>query len=721
MYTGIFHDIGSLIDGKNLMNQKLYRVYKCRRNNIHSLPETTNKSYISRENPCPFSLFIREFENEMVAWNFKKIEVDSQNNFIYSNVHSCNSHPLFPISKGADILIKTKLLSEISPKVILSNVQESFSSNIGSRTANVNEIHTDIFISARDIKYRIKKLGLDSKLHENDLESVYLHMQNMENEGYIIELKKKGISGTGAFANFGIDDFGLIFTSKQMINLANLYGEVVFVDATNNITYYNNLKLIVAMVVSNGSNARGYPICFYLSLGESEEKWDPLWLFLFKNSNLSTKIKILLSDLAPSAYNSLKSIVNFEVYWVWCLFHVKQAWKRNINSLFVKNNSETSNEEFNKFKKVIYNSILNLLPAKRRDGTRLQYSTQEFAKKVNEIKQILVLNKQSNLLKYLNDYYFSVNKIIHWSPVTRSILINSLTTIAAEDAQKKLYTNMFIESFFNILKTQNLERKRMLRIDSLLHAIRKLECEYYVKLCYNNSLTNNNNSSTTNNNNNIFIFQVDEMSQMTPSTIDNAERAHEELEYEGEKFTENADSDVPANPNIQTQNIAHMNSASNTELKETDNLINNFIQSSNDFINCFNSVKEQLKNDTVSKHGIKNALLHLQQTNATLNAIKMQISNNENLRINSDPANQILETDKSAKRNIPTYNELLNPEQHLQKKLKTKKHFHSTIEKEGLINNQFAYLLNLSAQTSQVTVTNTNYSITTTNPAANQQ
>jgi hypothetical protein len=134
------------------------------------------------------------------------------------------------------------------------------------------------------------------------------------------------------------DDLFIFLMTPLQKTLLKEFGSMVATDGTHSVFAYNNIKLISVHVTSfkpgdarGNPKERGFPIAIVLTVSEREEIHKAIATML-RSAVPEWMPELLMTDMAFSAFNGWSTLFP-SLSWLWCVFHVWQAWIRRLRSM----------------------------------------------------------------------------------------------------------------------------------------------------------------------------------------------------------------------------------------------------------------------------------------------------------------------------------------------------------------------------------------------------
>lgn len=258
---------------------------------------------------------------------------------------------------------------------------------------------------------------------------------NINDEGVIVPDHIKGLLKK--------DDLFIFVMLPIQMKLLKEFGDVVGTDGTHAVFNYNDVKLIAVHVASFKPGAsedmkeRGFPVAIALVRSEREEIHKAIALML-KSAVPEWSPKLLMTDMAFSAFNAWSSLFP-QLRWLWCVFHVLQAWLRHLN--LMSNPGNISKEEWGHAKRKVTKEIKSIICSKT-------MGSEEFESRVADVREVLLAMGQTDVVRLWDSY---VAKRERWASHERHAVI---AQIFGSATRMPIFgrSNNPVEGFFNSLK-----------------------------------------------------------------------------------------------------------------------------------------------------------------------------------------------------------------------------------------------------------------------------
>jgi MULE transposase domain len=251
---------------------------------------------------------------------------------------------------------------------------------------------------------------------------------------------------------FLLDDDLFIFGMERIHGrLLKRYGKVVSTDATHAVFSYGNIKLIVVMVTSFSSNIvvreRGFPVAFALTTSEREDVHKAIVAHL-RAAVPDWEPELLMSDMAFAAYNAWKAFFP-NLRWLWCVFHVWQAWIRRLKQLQRPDGVER--DDWSRLKGSLIKAIKELISPKQEHS----FTPEHFEKTCDLIVRLMWLHGLDETADCFEGY---VKNASRWAPFERRAAV--LEVFGSWKRMPMLaMSNNPLEAFFGVVKYTLLDGK----------------------------------------------------------------------------------------------------------------------------------------------------------------------------------------------------------------------------------------------------------------------
>ena len=438
------------------VNKKGEKVYSlvCHRNGLVKShrgkgvePKTNRKhkkGHCQTNSLCPARFSVCEHPDGKVSVKYVK-----------SHTHSLSfeQSKYLPIPDSLKSEIVNMLALKIPINCIIDKVREHFSDR--ENRDNLDDLKYYHLIDRKTI-HSLKTKVTDPTIRQdnNDALSTSLKVDALRQESFdpVLLFKQQGTEDPTH--GLSKEDFFLAIMTKQQLDIYKKFaGRILCMDSTHNTNIYS-FKLITLMVPDEFR--KGYPVAFCISNREDELAMS-LFLSSVRSLSPETKVNVIMTDDDNAGWNAARSVYGSQLRHFLCTWHIQRSWIKNIHNHFREDALKTE----------VYCYLCAMLQAKS-ENDFLKYKD-AFVSKFQPINP--------GFLKYLADRYFS-------RPEKWSLCFRKGTEYA------NVNTNMFVESFHNLLKTIYFSGKRNRRIDVLLDTLLKIENDFFIKhlqrVSYNN-------------------------------------------------------------------------------------------------------------------------------------------------------------------------------------------------------------------------------------------
>ncbi|XP_072391062.1 uncharacterized protein [Diabrotica undecimpunctata] len=396
--------------------------YECNRSNIngykpnHKIRTEKSGGSIKIKGMCPSRLLCTQRDQGQVSVSYWKTHAGHKEEL--RTMH---------LSKAQEKTIVEKLMSGVSPSRILDD----------SRKLETPKLERIALLTSQDITNLSRKYNIHKKRDQNDKVATALKVQewNANNKNYAFLFKKEGEQ----HEILKKEDFVLGFMNSVMEDKLRKFSSIICMDGTHG-TNKKGMDLTIVLI-KDDKNA-GFPVAFLLS-NRLEQQVQEVFLGALKNK-MQTEIQAdhFMSDDDPKYYNAWVKIMGNRPRRLLCTWHVVRSW--NIQGKRKIQDPNLKKEMKNEMKKIITES----------NEARFIDLCNIYSRKLQEANELDFLN-------YLTGYYFqNKERIKMWAHCYRRNL--------------GINTNMAIESFNNLLKTNHLRRNAAVRIEKLLDTIEDL-------------------------------------------------------------------------------------------------------------------------------------------------------------------------------------------------------------------------------------------------------
>ncbi|XP_072378976.1 uncharacterized protein [Diabrotica undecimpunctata] len=404
-----------------MLNRNEHKVlyYECNRSNVDGYKPNykirTEKSggSIKIKGVCPSRLIC-------------KLRDQGQVSVSYWKTHAGHNEELrtMHLSKAQEKVIVEKLMSGVPPSRILDD----------SRKLKTPKLERLALLTSKDLTNLSRKYNIHNKRDQNDIVATALKVQewNANNKNYAFLFKKEGEQHDVLKK----EDFALGFMNSVMEDKLRKFPSIICMDGTHG-TNKRGLDLTVVLI-KDDRNA-GFPVAFLLS-NRLDQKVQEVFLGALKNK-LQTGINAehFMSDDDAKYYNAWAKIMGNPPKRLLCTWHVVRSW--NIQGKKKIQDPVLKKEMKNEMKRIINET----------NEDRFMELCKKYLIKLQEANE-------TDFFNYLTGYYFqNEERIKMWAHCYRR--------------NSGINTNMAIESFNNLLKTNHLRRNGAVAIEKLLDTI----------------------------------------------------------------------------------------------------------------------------------------------------------------------------------------------------------------------------------------------------------
>jgi hypothetical protein len=276
--------------------------------------------------------------------------------------------------------------------------------------------------------------------HVDDHNSVDIWVEELRGMGDanpVLLYKRQGQEPDAVLPGLSASDFVLCIqtiTQRQFM-LQFGAGSVVCLDSTHGTNQYD-FNLVTAMVVDDFG--QGNPVAFMISTKEDESVLTAFFKAIKERlpADVSFSASHIMTDDASQYHNAWVAVFGHAEKKL-CVWHVDRAWRRAIKANVV--GTETQAE--------VYHMLRSVLQELDEEAFGDCLSSL-----VDHLKQVA-----PRFAEYFETY---CGRATEWAYCHRKGVVAN--------------TNMYLESFHNVLKSTYMERKANRRIDSLLHILLKI-------------------------------------------------------------------------------------------------------------------------------------------------------------------------------------------------------------------------------------------------------
>ncbi|KAI4454333.1 hypothetical protein MML48_9g00007700 [Holotrichia oblita] len=311
-------------------------------------------------------------------------------------------------------------------------------------------------LNKHDVTYLVNKYNIEKRRDNNEMVAAALKVQEWNTGGkqfaFFFKQQECFYYGGGSIIYIGDgfvigethdvlkeEDFALGFMNSTMEDKLRNFPQIICMDGTHG-TNTKKMNLTV-MLIKDDKNA-GFPVAFFLSNRLDQQVQEVFLGALKEKLQQEINAEYFMSDDDPKYYNAwIKTMVS-RPRRLLCTWHVVKNWniqgKKKIKDANLKNQMKTEMKR-----------ILN-----ETNKERFLQLTNAYLEKLQKANEVEFLN-------YLLTYYFhGEERIEMWAHCHRK--------------NAGINTNMAIESFNNLLKTNQLKRKAKVTVEKLLDTIEDL-------------------------------------------------------------------------------------------------------------------------------------------------------------------------------------------------------------------------------------------------------
>lgn len=296
--------------------------------------------------------------------------------------HTCstfNDHML-PLKKWEMTFVVLGLAKHSTPK-------EFYEKDLGPLVISRQErkIRRSRFdvLTLPELERIARKMGLANVPRQGaeDIEQVRRFLLARQAEGDTVVYKPPGVSVDHPTVILHADarpfvktaDCLFLIMSRVQREVLAALGLMVATDGTHAVFSYTNVKIIAVTVASfrpgTQLRERGFPVALAITNSEREEIQRAIVITL-RNAVPSWQPRLLMTDMAFSAFNAWSA--EFPgLLWLWCVFHVWQAWIRRLRNL--PNPGGFSKAEWSEIKGHIIRAVKNAVSPKEKNITMSQW------------------------------------------------------------------------------------------------------------------------------------------------------------------------------------------------------------------------------------------------------------------------------------------------------------------------------------------------------------
>ena len=322
-----------------------------------------------------------------------------------------------------------------------------------------------------ELKKFAQKFGLDKDVPpgRKDFEELGRVLADLKSKGGNIAFKLPGQEASScsmladaAKKHLQKNDLFIMVQSQDQARLLELFPGCIGTDGTHRVLSYHNAKLITVNVTSYGKagvTERGFPVAFVITTSEREE----IHLAIIAQIQAAQKPdwapKLLMSDMAFAAFNAWVKVFP-ELRWLFCVFHVWQAWIKKLKQATRPDGVELTQAEFSHLKGQLIREIKDLISP----GQGVTLSWDDFNKRAELVRKLLWAFRLSDLATSWEQYLGRKDK---WAPPARREAVDHAFG-EGSPLPMLAVSNNSVERFFGVLKYILLEGKSALTISALL-------------------------------------------------------------------------------------------------------------------------------------------------------------------------------------------------------------------------------------------------------------
>ncbi len=312
--------------------------YVCKHVLVHKHPERpppakTKKTHVLPGCDCPFSVSLRGFDHGDKKYVLVTVTESSW-------LHRCPQSKAHraPLTPRMVRTLMRWLLDEKTPEDVFKNRIVPLNNSVNPLEETFSRLAT---MTQAEITKFAKKRALHKKIKpgEEDFKELHRVLDELRHDGARVALKLPGQTvdscaslDDSAKQFFKEKDFFLFVQTEVQAALLSQFGTCIGTDGTHATVSYNNVKLITVHVSSFGVKdvqERGFPVAFILTTSERTDIHKAIVAHIRAGAMPGWEPKLLMSDMAFGAYNAwVECFPNLR--WLWCAFHVWQAWERRI-------------------------------------------------------------------------------------------------------------------------------------------------------------------------------------------------------------------------------------------------------------------------------------------------------------------------------------------------------------------------------------------------------
>ncbi len=335
-----------------------------------------------------------------------------------------------------------------------------------------------------DLRKFALKVGLNKNIKPGaaDFTETRRLVDELRSKGYMVYLKLPG-EDPGSCSTIPDcvrkyltkKDLFLFVQTELQARLMEKYGIIIGTDGTHGTLSYGNLKLISLFVTTydedESVDERGFPVGLIISTSERTDVHKAAITCVRLNVREDWKPKLIMSDMAFSAFNAWSEIFT-GIHWLWCVFHVWQAWHKKIKQAPRPNGM--NQDDYARIRGHLLHQMLHLICP-----SESKMSWAEFDSLANDLRKIMLAKGFVPLVESFDTYLKNKDR---WAPPARR---EAVEAIFGKGCRLPMLakSNNCVESFFRVLKWVLLKGKCSLTLASLLGVWDEHQARIRVNLC----------------------------------------------------------------------------------------------------------------------------------------------------------------------------------------------------------------------------------------------
>jgi len=320
-----------------------------------------------------------------------------------------------------------------------------------------------------ELKKFAQKYNLDRNVPpgRQDFDEIGRILREMKDNGANVAFKLPGEEASccdmladSAKEHLHKNDLFIFVQSRDQARLLETFPGCIGTDGTHRTMSYRNAKLITVNITSYGqaeTKERGFVVALCITTSERED----IHLAIIEQIRAAQRAdwvpKLLMSDMAFAAFNAWVKVFR-ELRWLFCVFHVWQAWLKKLRQ--TSRPSGMTQADFSHLRGHLIREIKDLIspPA----GTTLTWD--EFNERAEVVRLLMWAFGLTELATSWEQYLAKKDR---WAPPARREAVDQAFG-KGSPLPMLAVSNNSVERFFGVLKYILLGGKTALTISALL-------------------------------------------------------------------------------------------------------------------------------------------------------------------------------------------------------------------------------------------------------------